>query len=49
MFGFNKKEVSIYSPVKGKVVSLETVPDDMFSKRMLGDVTETFYRSELFK
>lgn len=36
MFGF-KKEVSIYSPAKGNVVNLEAVPDDMFSKRVLGD------------
>lgn len=37
MFGFSKKEVKIYSPVKGKIVNLEAVPDDMFSKKMLGD------------
>ncbi|WP_270562814.1 PTS sugar transporter subunit IIA [Clostridium beijerinckii] len=37
MFGFNKKEVNIYSPVKGKIVNLAAVPDDMFSEKMLGD------------
>jgi glucose-specific phosphotransferase system IIA component len=37
MFGFSKKEVKIYSPVKGKMVNLAAVPDDMFSKKMLGD------------
>ena len=37
MFGFKKKEVKIYSPVKGKVVNLEAVPDSMFSSKMLGD------------
>lgn len=37
MLGFKKKEVKIYSPVKGKVVNLETVPDSMFSSKMLGD------------
>lgn len=37
MFGFKKKEVKIYSPVKGKVVNLESVPDSMFSSKMLGD------------
>lgn len=37
MLGFKRKEVSIYSPVKGKVVNLEYVPDSMFSSKMLGD------------
>ncbi|MNI59525.1 PTS system glucoside-specific EIICBA component [compost metagenome] len=37
MFGFRKKEVVIYSPAKGKIVNLEEVPDEMFSKKMLGD------------
>ncbi|WP_286908040.1 PTS sugar transporter subunit IIA [Clostridium sp. UBA1652] len=37
MFGFKKKEVAIYSPTKGKIVNLEKVPDEMFSKKMLGD------------
>lgn len=37
MLGFKKKEVKIYSPVKGKVVNLEEVPDSMFSSKMLGD------------
>lgn len=37
MFGFKRKEVSIYSPAKGKVVRLDVVPDDAFSKKMLGD------------
>lgn len=37
MLGFKKKEVKIYSPVKGKVVNLEDVPDSMFSSKMLGD------------
>lgn len=37
MFGFMKKEVKIYSPVKGRVVNLEDVPDSMFSSKMLGD------------
>lgn len=37
MFGFKKKEVSIYSPTKGNLVRLELVPDDTFPKKMLGD------------
>lgn len=37
MFGFIKKEVIIYSPTKGRIVRLDVVPDDMFSKKMLGD------------
>ncbi|WP_319370497.1 PTS glucose transporter subunit IIA [uncultured Ilyobacter sp.] len=29
--------VKVYSPMNGKVISLEAVPDDAFSKKMLGD------------
>lgn len=37
----NKKEsgieISIYAPVTGKVISLEEVPDPIFSGKMMGD------------
>ncbi|MCH6268576.1 MULTISPECIES: PTS sugar transporter subunit IIA [Neobacillus] len=32
-----KPEVEIYSPLDGKVVSLEEVPDPVFSEKMMGD------------
>ena len=27
----------VYSPLKGKLINIELVPDDMFSQKMLGD------------
>lgn len=33
----NKKTFSIASPLSGKAVSLETVPDEVFSQKVLGD------------
>lgn len=33
----DKKVVEIYSPLAGKVISLEEVPDDAFSQKMIGD------------
>ena len=38
MFGFKKnKECVLYSPVNGKTISLEEVPDKMFASKMMGD------------
>ncbi|HIQ46607.1 MAG TPA: PTS glucose transporter subunit IIA [Sulfurovum sp.] len=38
MFGFLKRKVrDIYAPVDGQVVALESVPDDVFSQKMVGD------------
>lgn len=37
MFKFFKKKVEVYSPVFGRAVSLEEVPDKMFSDKLLGD------------
>ena len=43
MFDFFKKKkkeekiVSIASPVKGKVLKLEEVPDPVFAEKMVGD------------
>jgi len=38
MFGFLKrKKRKIYAPVDGQVVALESVEDDVFSQKMVGD------------
>ncbi|HBG2121163.1 TPA: PTS glucose transporter subunit IIA [Clostridioides difficile] len=34
---FNEKNENFVSPAKGKIVALENVPDETFSKKMLGD------------
>ncbi|WP_339074673.1 glucose PTS transporter subunit IIA [Clostridioides difficile] len=34
---FNENNENFVSPVKGKIVALENVPDETFSKKMLGD------------
>jgi len=38
MFGFMKRKVrEVYAPVDGQVVALESVDDDVFSQKMVGD------------
>ena len=38
MFGFLKRKVrDVYSPVDGQIVALESVDDEVFSQRMVGD------------
>ena len=39
MFGlFGKKEnLEIYSPISGKIIALEDVPDNVFASKMMGD------------
>jgi len=38
MFGFfKKKPVKVFSPLDGKVVELKDVPDEVFSKGLVGD------------
>jgi len=38
MFGFLKRKIrEVYSPVDGQVVALESVEDDVFSQKMVGD------------
>ncbi|WP_347862116.1 PTS glucose transporter subunit IIA [Salimicrobium sp. PL1-032A] len=37
LFGKEDKNVSITAPLTGKVVSLDEVPDPVFSQRMMGD------------
>lgn len=34
---FSAKKVDIIAPVSGEIVSLDTVPDEVFSERMVGD------------
>jgi len=38
MFGFLKRKIrEVYAPVDGQVVALESVNDDVFSQKMVGD------------
>lgn len=38
MFGFLKRKVrDVYSPVDGQIVTLESVNDEVFSQKMVGD------------
>ena len=38
MFGFLKRKIrKVYAPVDGQVVALESVKDDVFSQKMVGD------------
>jgi glucose-specific phosphotransferase system IIA component len=34
---FFKKRVAVYNPFEGKTVSLDSLPDPVFSQRMMGD------------
>lgn len=36
MFGFKKKKVELKSPITGKVINLERVPDPVFAEKMMG-------------
>lgn len=39
LFGFNQKKVEedFFAPLSGKIISLEEVPDPVFSQKMMGD------------
>lgn len=37
MFNIFKKKFNIKSPVDGKIIELEKVPDEVFSQKMVGD------------
>jgi len=38
MFGlFKSKKIEIFSPLGGEVVDIENVPDEVFSKKLVGD------------
>lgn len=34
---FTKKEIKVLSPIKGKVVPIESVPDETFATKVMGD------------
>ncbi|WP_313802748.1 PTS glucose transporter subunit IIA [Cytobacillus sp.] len=34
---FNKRKLQIFAPIKGDMLSLEQVPDPVFSEKMMGD------------
>ena len=49
MFGFLKRKVrDVFSPVDGQVVALESVPDEVFSQKMVGDGVAVIPVSNLF-
>lgn len=37
MFGFKKKKFELKSPVTGKIVNLDRVPDQIFASKMMGE------------
>lgn len=50
MFGlFTKKSTSIFSPVDGQVIELSKVPDEVFSKKMVGDGVAVLPSSNIVK
>ena len=49
MFGlFKPKKQIIYSPIDGDVVTLESVPDEVFSEKLAGDGVAIIPRSNTF-
>lgn len=34
---FTKKEIKVYSPMKGEVIAIENVPDETFADKVMGD------------
>ncbi|MEA2048369.1 MAG: glucose PTS transporter subunit IIA [Campylobacterota bacterium] len=49
MFGFLKRKVrDVFSPVDGKIVALESVPDEVFSQKMVGDGVAVIPVTSLF-
>jgi len=49
MFGFLKRKVrDVHSPVDGQIVALESVPDDVFSQKMVGDGVAVIPVSNIF-
>lgn len=50
MFGFLKRKVrDVMSPVDGQIVALESVPDEVFSQKMVGDGVAVIPVSNLFR
>ena len=49
MFGFLKRKVrDVYAPVDGKVVTLESVDDEVFSQKLVGDGMAVIPMSNIF-
>ncbi|MGB5506414.1 MAG: PTS glucose transporter subunit IIA [Sulfurovum sp.] len=49
MFGFLKRKVrEIYSPADGQVVALESVDDEVFSQKLVGDGVALIPMSDVF-
>lgn len=49
MFGFLKRKVrEVYAPADGQVVALESVDDEVFSKKLVGDGVALIPMSDLF-
>lgn len=49
MFGWLKsKKISIFAPVDGEIVNLDSVPDEVFSARMAGDGVAIIPTSDIF-
>lgn len=49
MFGFLKRKVrDVFSPTDGKIVALDSVPDEVFSQKMVGDGVAVIPVSGLF-
>jgi sugar PTS system EIIA component len=50
MFGFLKRKVrEVYAPVDGQIVTLESVNDDVFSQKMVGDGVAVIPMSNRFR
>lgn len=49
MFGFLKRKTrEVFSPVDGQIVALESVPDEVFSQKMVGDGVAVIPMSNIF-
>jgi sugar PTS system EIIA component len=49
MFGFLKRKVrEVYAPADGQVVALESVDDEVFSKKLVGDGVALIPMSDVF-
>ena len=49
MFGFLKRKVrEVYAPADGQVVALESVDDEVFSMKLVGDGVALIPMSDLF-
>jgi glucose-specific phosphotransferase system IIA component len=49
MFGFLKRKIrEIYAPADGQVVALESVNDEVFSKKLVGDGVALIPMSDIF-